>query len=218
MPFQVLYKLFMGRFILSLVCLLTSLILHAQVELKLSRTIYDADQEVFHAHENALALSVPYLPVEKLRLQMETFLGKKLEHFTEWNPRGEAHVTVVTPPEFEVLKSKLTMKEITKIADQYDIQASRINLLGVGSGKLKINENVEETYFLIVDSYDLRNIRQQIFYEFVRRGGGRALFDPTWFFPHVTIGYTKRDLHEVDGVIKNLKHSFDERFKLSLTP
>jgi hypothetical protein len=106
--------------------------------------------------------------------------------------------------------------QIEAIAQRYDLQDSRLSLLGLGSGKMKLNGKDEETYFVIVDSYDLRNIRHQIFYEFTRRGGDRAAFDPTWYFPHITIGYSKRDLHEADGTIKNLKFSHDSRFILKI--
>lgn len=164
-------------------------------------------------------MNVRYEPIKNLRQQLNKALGKELDFFKLWNENGEAHITVVTPIEFyQVLKSKLTMKEIEAIADRYDIQSSKINILGVGSGKVNLDGKVEDTYFVIVDSADLRLIRQMIFYEFTRRGGDRSAFDPTWFFPHITIGYTKRDLHEADGVLKNLKYSFDKKFKLTIRP
>jgi len=190
-------------------------------DLKLTTDIYHNNEELFHSHQgtgpfdSALAMSTQYPPIAKLRLQIESFINKKLEYFKGWNPQGEAHVTVVTPGEFfDVLKSKLTMSEIEAIADKYDIQESRLMIQGLGSAKVLIDGKEEETFFLIVDSSELRNIRQQIFYEFTRRGGDRAAFDPSWFFPHITIGYTKRDLHEADGIKKNLKYSLDKRFTL----
>jgi len=193
------------------------------VNLNLATDVYYNDEEVFHSHqgtgafESTLAMSVKYLPVKNVKAQLETFLGKKLDFFKLWNPEGEAHVTVVTPVEyFDVLKSKLTMTEIEAIADRYDIQKARLMILGLGSAKAWVDGKEEETFFLIVDSYELRNIRQMIFYEFTRRGGDRSAFDPAWFFPHITIGFTKRDLHESDGVKKNLKYSLDKRLNLKI--
>ena len=160
-------------------------------------------------------MSVRYEPVKNLIPQIEKALNLKLLIFTGWNPNGEAHVTVITPPEFfHILKSKLSMDDIDKIAQRYEIQNASLMIQGLGSAKKFIEGKEEETFFLIVDSFELRNIRQQIYYEFVRRGGSPSAFDPSWFFPHITIGFTKRDLHETDGVIKNLKNSFDPRFKL----
>lgn len=199
-----------------------SLQAHSQArDLNLTTGIYHNNQELFHSHQgegpfdSALAMSIQHAPVANLRLQIESHINKKLDYFKGWNPEGEAHVTVVTPGEyFEVLKSKLTMSEIEAIADKYDIQESRLMIQGLGSAKILIDGKEEETFFLIVDSAELRNIRQQIFYEFTRRGGDRSAFDPSWFFPHITIGYTKRDLHEADGIKKNLKYSLDKRFTL----
>jgi hypothetical protein len=110
------------------------------------------------------------------------------------------------------------MKRIEAIADQYDIQEARLSILGIGSAKGIVNGKQAETFFLIVDSAQLRNIRQQIFYAFVREGGDRGSFDPTWFFPHITIGYLETDLHESNGILKNLKHTLDKRFALKIIP
>ena len=195
-------------------CLFSLSALSQVKELKISTDIYHNQDELFLTHDIALAMNVQYGPIKSLRTQLESALGTKLDYFKGWNPEGEAHVTVITPPEFEILKSKLSMKEINAIADRYDIQMARLMIQGLGSAKISINGKEETTYFLIVDSYELRTIRQMIFYEFTRRHGDRKAFDPSWFFPHITIGYTKRDLHESDGVIKNLKFSLDERFTL----
>jgi 2'-5' RNA ligase len=195
----------------------------AQTELTLPTDAYHNEDEIFYSHrgdgpfESALAMSIRYEPFKNLRQQLNKALEKDLDYFRGWNVEGEAHITVVTPGEFDnVLKPKMSMKEIEAIADRYEIQKAKISILGVGSGKAFIDGKNEETYFVIVDSYDLRLIRQMIFYEFTRRGGDRSAFDPTWFFPHITVGFTKRDLHETDGILKNLKYSFDKRFKLKI--
>jgi 2'-5' RNA ligase len=210
--------------LLALLTFIFSMTVGAQtIELKIPTDIYHNNEELFLTHEgpgafdSTLAMNVLYAPVKSLHSQLEASLGKKLDYFKLWNPEGEAHITVVTPVEFfNVLKAKLSMKEINAIAERYDIQEARMSILGLGSGKAWIEGKEEETYFLIVDSAGLRNIRQQIWYEFTRRGGDAGAFDPTWFFPHITIGYTKRDLHEADGILKNLKNSLDSRFKLTI--
>ena len=195
----------------------------AQTELTLPTDVYHNEDEVFYSHigdgpfDSSLAMSIRYEPIKNLRIQLNKSLEKDLDYFKGWNVEGEAHITVVTPTEYyRVLKTKLSMKEIEAIADRYDIQKAKISILGMGSGKALIDGKNEETYFVIVDSYDLRLIRQMIFYEFTRRGGDRSAFDPTWFFPHITVGFTKRDLHESDNIIKNLRSSFDNRFRLKL--
>jgi 2'-5' RNA ligase len=189
----------------------------AQTELTIPTAIYQNQEEIFYYHDNAMVMNITYAPIKNLRQKLNQALGKDLDYFKTWNENGEAHITLVTPDEyFNVLKSKLSMREIEAIAERYEIQSSKINVLGIGSGKVSLDGKDEETFFVIVDSADLRLIRQMIFYEFTRRGGDRSAFDPTWFFPHITIGYTKRDLHEADGIIKNLKYSFDKRFRLKI--
>ncbi|MEZ4749852.1 MAG: hypothetical protein R3B54_04280 [Bdellovibrionota bacterium] len=168
--------------------------------------------------DNALALNVPYGPIAELRSQIETALGLSLDHFKGWNANGEAHVTVVTPPEYAaVLRSVLTMEDIHAIAKTLTIQASDLKILGIGSGKKRIGDRNESTFFVIVDSCRLRSIRLRIWRLFVKKGGRPEAWDPTWFFPHITIGFTKTDLHEPD-VLKDIKHAYDPRFKLKRTP
>jgi 2'-5' RNA ligase len=209
------------RFFFALIVILYSAAAFSQTPLNITTAIYQNYEETFHSHigegqfDSTLAMSIRYSPIKSLREQIQSALKINLDYFKGWNPNGEAHVTVITPVEFyHVLKNKLSMKEIEAIADKYDIQESMLSLHGIGSAKEMVEGKEEETFFVIVDSANLRNIRQQIFYEFTRRGGDRGAFDPAWFFPHITIGYTKRDLHESDGVKKNLKHSYDKRFAL----
>lgn len=52
--------------------------------------------------------------------------------------------------------------------------------------------------------------------DYVAKGGDPGDWDPTWFFPHITLGFTHADLHEHQGVLKNIKHSWDRRFRLVL--
>lgn len=165
---------------------------------------------------SALALNVQYEPIKKLLESIETHLGKKLKIFTGWNPEGEAHVTTITPPEyFDVLKEFVSIDEINNIAREFNIQKSELKILGIGSGKVLLDGISEETFFVIVRSERLIQIRGEIQKRFVERGGDASKFDASKeFYPHITIGFTKRDLHVQDGVIKDVEHSFDSRFNL----
>lgn len=192
------------------------------VDLPLSRALQSGATMPFVSRGPALALNLPYAPIRALRPPIERAIGRPLDFLRAWSPQGEAHVTVVTPPEFEqALRAKLTIAEIDAIARRLRIQSSDLRILGLGSARLpKAGQPgpFEESFFVLVDSENLRRIRHAIHEEFVRRGGNPAAFDPTWFFPHVTVGYTLRDLHESDGVMKNLRSSFDPRFALRATP
>jgi len=164
----------------------------------------------FSTHQNALALNIPYSEVLKARSLIESAIKKDLSFFKGWVMTGEAHVTVITPPEFDVLKKYITISQINQIARKNYIQKSDLQVLGIGSAKKKKNE----VFFIIVNSESLRKIRYQIYEIYKNKSNNEGNFDPYWYFPHITIGFTKNDLHESDGVIKSLKKTLDKRFEL----
>lgn len=61
----------------------------------------------------------------------------------------------------------------------------------------------KSTVYLVVQSPDLVERRKALRNQFERNGGRTGDFDADRFFPHITVGFTGRDLHESDGVIKN---------------
>lgn len=161
------------------------------------------------AFENVLAQNLPYENFKMLRGLLEEYFGRKLNFYQGWNPQGEAHVTVITPVEYwQILRPYLTMQEINTIAVQNHIQASAPQVLGMGAGRAETDGQTEETYFVIMRAPELLKLRRAVQKEFVKRGGAAEAFDPEDFYPHVTVAFTKRDLHIQDGVIKDMAHSY----------
>ncbi|MBO9667026.1 MAG: hypothetical protein J7501_09455 [Bdellovibrio sp.] len=118
--------------------------------------------------------------------------------------RGEAHITVITPPEFDkVLSKKISIQEINAIAAKMNLQGSHFHPLCVGKGKAKIKDQEQSTYFVVMDSENLFKIRKAIQELYISHGGKASDFNPDLFYPHVTLGYTDRDLHYEDGVVKD---------------
>ena len=118
--------------------------------------------------------------------------------------RGEAHVTVITPIEyFDVLKKHLTIDDINEIAKNLKIQKSKMNFICLGRGQKEINNQIESTYFIVVESENLLEIRRAVHKAYISKGGNATDFNPNHYFPHVTIGFSQRDLHENDGVFKD---------------
>lgn len=168
----------------------------------LSRTVHDNAGIPFIKHEgngafdSYLSMEVNYAPVKELFKAVVQAERKQLKN------RGEAHITVVTPVEFfEVLKNKITIKEINEIALKNEIQKSSFKVVCLGKGSLKY----DDTYFIVVKSSDLFEIRRKIQKLYESRGGKVGAFEAQHFFPHITLGFTSRDLHEADGVVKNEK-------------
>ena len=167
---------------------------------------------------SAMAMNIQYSPILALRHQIEKKLNlkKPLNFLKAWSPNGEAHVTTITPVDYRKLKGFVDIGKINQIARDFDIQASDLTILGIGRGKAVIEEKNEETYFVIVKSENLLKIRRAIYQEFLKAKGDPNAWDPEHFFPHITIGYTRGDLHEDNGVIKDVKNSLDIRFQLVL--
>ncbi|MCB0366331.1 MAG: hypothetical protein H6624_06080 [Bdellovibrionaceae bacterium] len=145
-----------------------------------------------------LAMNVRFAPVDEFKSQVESQLNIALKS------RGEAHVTVITPPEFQkVLRHHLTIGEINRIALELDIQAADLELVCLGRGEKLEPRQLLSTYFLVVKSQKLLEIREKILEQYVAKGGQAEDFDPEAYHPHVTLGFSKRDLHSSDGVTKN---------------
>lgn len=207
-----------------IVLLLTSMSGYAIEQIRISKSIYVNDNLPFESHrgsgpfDTAIAMNIQHAPVKSTRDFLSAYLHYPLLFFTGWNKDGEAHITVITPPEYtDVIKKFVSIERIEEIALQNTIQASDLVVLGLGRGVVNINDKAEETYFIIMKSHNLLKIRQQIYEEFVKNGGDKNAWDPKHFYPHITVGYSLRDLHEADGVIKDVEHSLDSRFELLLT-
>ena len=138
-----------------------------------------------------LSMNVPYAPAHKIDVELMRRLGKTLRD------RNEAHITVITPPEYQSISAQISMTEIKPLAKSLNLQSSKFEVRCLGRGQIKGNL---ETYYLVVVSDDLVTFREAI-EKRVKAGGGT--FDAEHFYPHITIGFTQRDLHEADGVIKD---------------
>ena len=148
--------------------------------------------------DSYLSMEVQYPPVKKVYDKIQEKRSLVLKN------RGEAHITVVTPIEYyDVLKSKISIQEIEELAIRIGIQSADFKIKCLGRGKLKVNNKTDETYYIVVDSDKLLAIRKEIQSLFEKKGGLVNSFNAATYYPHITVGFTSRDLHESDGVIKN---------------
>lgn len=145
-----------------------------------------------------LAMNLPYPSYRSLVEQVEEIEGVAL------TTRGEAHITVVTPIEYDkILKKHLSIAEIHKIAEEAKIQETEFTQVCIGRGQKEIQGKLEKTYFVVVESPPLIELRARIEKAYVKNGGRPQEFIPEKFLPHVTLGFTSRDLHYEDGIVKD---------------
>lgn len=144
-----------------------------------------------------LSMNIAFDPVADVRKDVEKREKLTLSH------RGEAHITVLTPPEFEQLKSALTMELINEVALLNRIQETPFEIICLGRGQRVENKKTLSTYFIVVEAPGLVMLRHTLASLYKTRGGGSTDFDPDAFTPHITVGFTDRDLHVQDGVLKN---------------
>jgi hypothetical protein len=167
------------------------------------KTMADGNSMSFVPHEGAgafdnyLAMNLPEKPAKELALKLENWSGLHL------TTRGEAHITVLTPIEFQKLRRVVSIREINELATQAGIQKSIVDIRCLGRGKLTIADKEESAFFVVVKSPELLAIRGKVAALFLSKGGRASEFNPDTFYPHITIGFTKRDLHFEDGIVKD---------------
>jgi len=182
--------------------LLISVVVFSQ-SISIDNAVFDTGKVNFKSHSgtgyysNYLTMEIPYAPVGKVLKDVENIIGKKLKN------RGEAHITVLTPVEYNDVKDFISIEKINEIALDCNIQNSNFRILGVGKGSMKDSGKLMETYFIVVESYNLLNIRVKILKYIIENGGDISALDAYNFYPHITLGFTHRDLHIQDGVVKD---------------
>jgi 2'-5' RNA ligase len=183
--------------------------------LSLDSSIIRTSEELFISRPNSLALNLKYQPIKDLRIELASNLGKDLKFFTGWSALGEAHVTTITPPEYKALSHYVSLEEINQIAREMEIQNADLEIQGLGSGEDLFNGEIGSTYFVIVKSKRLFEIREEVEKLALSRGMKYRDFEAQLFFPHITVGYTHEDIH-YPIVIKNYEESIDLNFELLL--
>ncbi|MBL7542373.1 MAG: hypothetical protein JNL11_01085 [Bdellovibrionaceae bacterium] len=151
-----------------------------------------------------LAMNVAFEPLAEIRRSIEHSENIVLKH------RGEAHITVIAPPEFDQLKSGLSAKLINEVALLNRIQETPFQIICLGKGEKHENGKVVSTFFIVVDAPALRDLRQKIVTLSKTQGKSPVEVKPDDYNPHITVGFTERDLHAEDGVFKNKATCFSQ--------
>lgn len=151
-----------------------------------------------------LAMNVDFSSLGDVRKDIEAKEKITLQH------RGEAHITVISPPEYEQLKSVLTMELINEVALLNRIQETPFEIVCLGRGRLRADNKTLSTYFIVLDAPGLISLRHTLATLYKTNGGQPNEFKPDEYFPHITIGFNERDLHSQDGVVKDKSSCFSQ--------
>jgi hypothetical protein len=156
-----------------------------------------AELKSFEAFTRYASLDLPWDSFNELRQQIDTV---DRQGHAPLRHRGEAHITWITPPEFQVLLRDLKPSVIESILRQHLFDV-RNSLRALCLGRFQGADS--ETWFVVVESAALIQARVAIQQAFIAQGGSSALFEPKTYHPHVTLGFAPRDLHAQDGAIKD---------------
>jgi 2'-5' RNA ligase len=135
-------------------------------------------------------------------------IKKKYPKINNLQNRGEAHITVITPPEAQGWFNK-DKKGINFLISPIElhkkyfstIQKTKFTAKCIGK---QTNEKGNIVFFIVVESKDIFNIRYEIQKEVESRAeftGKKVSFNAENYYPHITIGYVGGDVH---GVSKGL--------------
>ncbi len=129
------------------------------IKLKLLQDIYRPVPFISHdnpskAYGTYLSRNISFEPISKVRKYIELQRNLKLKH------RGEAHITVITPPEYNLMKQwnpRINIKSINHLVKPL-VQHMNFNILGIGSLKgTNTNSKESEVFFLVIKSSYLIN-------------------------------------------------------------
>lgn len=152
----------------------------------IARTVLQAG--AFGDQGGALVLRLPYAPVQPVFSDLT-----KTIHNPKLKTRGEAHLTVLTPA--EVQATGLSMAQLLSIAGAGpSITDLELSCMGVGipDGKPSL-----QTFYLVAHSAEIVAVRAAI------AAKAHGALDATHYFPHVTVGFTSRDLFPESDHIQN---------------
>ena len=179
--------------LLLILCFLSSNVFAQTKTLTLSRDIYKpVPFSTLYSDAGALIKNVNYDSLKSLRAQLSRLYKVKLED------RGEAHITMLTPPEYaDSIGKVLKISDILKFYEPF-LQDIPFKAICVGSQRSRDGKNL--VFYLVVrKSPALMAVRRTIGAEALKEAQRLSIpfhFDADVFWPHVTIGYVGGDVFD----------------------
>ncbi|KAL2915382.1 hypothetical protein HK105_204998 [Polyrhizophydium stewartii] len=188
------------------------------------------DTYYFNTNLTLSAPSIPYLPHRGdpakygSYVQLTVDFGSVLPIFQQLNAtygpltsRGEAHITVITPPEFLfAIKNALTIEEVEAIVLKHNLQSTPFRPVCVARQSQVVTAATSPAvgkrtfvYNILVDSPGLYAIRREVQKAYIAKGGDPSNFDYiAGFYPHITLGFETNDWFPEDHAYKTYATCF----------
>lgn len=167
-------------------------------KVKISKRIFEKVQFSDQFMESgALIRNVHYFAVNELVDQLESLYNLKL------TDRGEAHITVITPPEGQgsgaPSKNEKGINFFISAPDivnlyKNSLQNTTFDIVCVG----RLVEGHKTVFYLVIESKDLFMVRNDIntrSLEIANKQSKKLWFKPNNYYPHITIGFVGGDIH-----------------------
>jgi 2'-5' RNA ligase len=157
--------------------------------------------------EKYLAVNLSFSYFDQLRQQIEKALGG-----TPLLHRGEAHLTVLTPPEYnEHFSAFWGIEEISARLGER-LQKTAITSLGLGSFVHPASK--DSVFFIVAEAPEVFLIRRELA-QALSAKNPQHQFQAANFEPHITVGFSLRDFFSQDGAVKTIR-ALDPRFILNI--
>ncbi|MCO4780972.1 MAG: hypothetical protein KC646_01510 [Candidatus Cloacimonetes bacterium] len=153
---------------------------------------FESHIDLNNKYRTYLMHKVNFAPVNQVKSKIESEKNLVLKD------RGEAHITVITPPEHDaIIAAGIKGFSMNAVEKDYasKIQSMDWSIRGIGVAKGHNFAGVyTEVYFLVVRSHQLRKLRVEVANKYKIP---RKVFDPMKQDFHITIGFTVGDLFNI---------------------
>lgn len=168
---------------------------------KLSRDVFNkvpfSNQ---YSEDGALIMNIDYKSVNDLKLLIESQF-KGLIQNKKLKDRGEAHITLITPPEGRTgfFPNSVGIDKVLPtdlMLDMYKntVQDMEFDILCLG---MQSNSKGNIVFFLVVESYEVMGLREEIESYVQNRDLTIPFRAKGSYYPHITVGYVGGDVHGV---------------------
>lgn len=138
----------------------------------------------FISREDWLAVPLPHAEMVRLKEQLEKNDKSVLQS------NGETHLKVITPSEWRILKQRLTMEELEKLALKRSLMTMPYAPKCLGKVETIINNKRDYSWVVVGEAQEMRQFRREVWRLYMTKGGQGPEFQWKRWHPTVTVAST----------------------------